>query len=152
MQKRMTTFATHAADAYKGFLAVEGFLHGGVLPDALLHLLKLRVSQINGCAYCVDMHAHDLRKAGESDERLWSLAAWREAPFYTDEERAALALAEAATRIADNPGGVPDEIWDEAADHFDEKQLAALIAAIANINAWNRINVILRNPAGSHRP
>jgi AhpD family alkylhydroperoxidase len=131
-------------------LEVEKFLHESGVPDSTLHLIKLRASQINGCGYCVDMHALDAKNAGETDERLWSVAAWREAPFYTDEERAALALAEAATRIADNPDGVPDDVWDAAADHYDEKTLAALIVAIAQINAWNRLNVTLRNPAGTY--
>ncbi|MBW8481801.1 carboxymuconolactone decarboxylase family protein [Actinomadura parmotrematis] len=145
----MTSFPTHAADAYKGLLAVEKYLAASPVPDATLELVRLRVSQINGCGFCVDMHARAAKEAGETDERLWSVAAWREAPYYTDEERAALALAEAATRIADDPGGVPDEVWDAAADHYGEAELAALIAAIAAINAWNRISVTQRTPAGS---
>jgi alkylhydroperoxidase family enzyme len=91
------------------------------------------------------MHAREARESGVSDQRLFGVAAWRDTPFFSEEERAALALAEAATRLADNPAGVPDAIWDEAADHYDEDQLAGLIMAIAAINAWNRINVILRN-------
>ncbi|MFI6297926.1 carboxymuconolactone decarboxylase family protein [Nonomuraea sp. NPDC050790] len=134
---------------YQGLLGVEEYVNGSDVPHSTLELLRLRVSQINGCGFCVDMHARDAKKAGESDERLWSVAAWREAPYYTDEERAALALAEAATRLSDNPAGVPDEIWDAAADHYSEKQLAALVMAIAAINAWNRVNVTLRNPAGA---
>ncbi|MFD9893800.1 carboxymuconolactone decarboxylase family protein, partial [Amycolatopsis sp. NPDC059027] len=98
--------------------------------------------------FCVDMHARDAKKAGETDERLWSVAAWREAPYYTDEERAALALTEAATRLADRSDPVPDDVWDDAADHFDEESLAALVVAIAAINAWNRINVTTRQLAG----
>ncbi|MEV4890057.1 carboxymuconolactone decarboxylase family protein [Nonomuraea sp. NPDC055795] len=138
-----------ATAGYQGLLAVEAHLRRCDVPQSTLELLRLRVSQINGCGYCVDMHARDAKRAGESDERLWSVAAWREAPYYTDEERAALALAEAATRLSDNPAGVPDDVWDAAADHYTEEQLAALVMAIANINAWNRINVTIRNTAGA---
>jgi AhpD family alkylhydroperoxidase len=146
MQARMSILKP-AADGYKAMLALESYINGSPVPQSTLELVRLRVSQINGCAYCVNMHARDAKKAGETDERLWSVAAWRESPVYTDEERAALALAEAATRISDNPGGVPDEVWDEAADHYDEESLAALVMTIAAINAWNRINVTVRNPA-----
>jgi AhpD family alkylhydroperoxidase len=140
-----------------------------VVPDALQHLLKLaeatkkigvspttadlihlRVAQINGCSYCVDMHARDLKKAGETDERLFALAAWREAPYFTEAERAALALAEAATRLSDRPDPVPDEVWEEAARHYDEPTLSALIIEIALINFWNRLTVTVRQPAGSY--
>jgi len=117
----------------------------------LQELVRIRVSQINGCAFCVDMHCHDAQKAGETDERLFAIATGREAPFFTAEERAALELAEAATRIADRPDAVPDDVWDAAADHFDESQLGTLVMTIAAINAWNRINVINRTPAGSYR-
>ncbi|WP_157253894.1 carboxymuconolactone decarboxylase family protein [Nonomuraea typhae] len=147
MSARMTM--TTAADGYKGLLGVENYVRRSDVPHSTLELVRLRVSQINGCGYCVDMHARDAKKAGESDERLWSVAAWREAPYYTEEERAALALAEAATRLSDNPAGVPDEVWDTAADHYTEEQLAALVMAIAAINAWNRINVTTRQPAGA---
>jgi AhpD family alkylhydroperoxidase len=115
----------------------------------LLDLVYLRASQINGCGVCVDMHARDLKKNGESDERLWSVAAWREAPYYTDEERAALALTEAVTRLSDRPEAVSDEVWNEAADHFDEKQLGALLLAISTINLWNRLNAATRQIAGA---
>lgn len=117
----------------------------------LLDLLRLRVSQINGCSFCVDMHAYDLKQAGERDKRIWSVAAWREAPSYTDAERAALALAEAASRLHDNPEGVPDPVWAAAAEQFTDAQLAALTLAIASINAWNRINVTNRQVAGALR-
>ncbi|MFI6324931.1 carboxymuconolactone decarboxylase family protein [Nonomuraea sp. NPDC050556] len=138
-----------AAEGMKAMMALESYVRNSPVPKATLELVKIRVSQINGCGFCVDMHARDFRNAGESDERLWSVAAWREAPYYTDEERAALALAEAATRLSDSPEGVPDEVWEAAADHFDEEQLSALIMAIAAINAWNRINVTIRTPAGT---
>ncbi|MER7545556.1 carboxymuconolactone decarboxylase family protein [Spirillospora sp. NPDC127506] len=148
MQARMNVVKP-AADGYKAMLALESYINGSGVPQSTLELVRLRVSQINGCAFCVNMHAGDAKKAGETDERLWSVAAWREAPFYTDEERAALALAEAATRIADDPAGVPDDVWNDAAGHYDEKTLAGLVMAIAAINAWNRINVTVRNPAAS---
>jgi AhpD family alkylhydroperoxidase len=118
---------------------------GSSLP---LDLVYLRASQINGCSVCVDMHSRDLKKAGESDERVFAVAAWREAPYFTDAERAALALAEAVTRLSDRTDPVPDEIWDEAARHYDEQALAALIISIATVNAWNRLNASTRQVAG----
>lgn len=147
----MTNVNEIATDGYKAMLRLEGFVARSGVPDRTLELVRLRVSQINGCGYCVDMHNFEAKKAGETDERLWSVAAWREAPYFTDEERAALALAEAATRLSDNAAGVPDDVWDEAADHYDEESLAALVMAIAAINAWNRINVSTRQIAGSYR-
>jgi AhpD family alkylhydroperoxidase len=120
---------------------------GGV-PARTLGLVHLRASQINGCSVCVDMHPRLLKQAGETAERLFAVAAWRDAPYFTDAERAALALTEAATRLSDRPDPVPDEIWDEAARHYDEKALAALILAIAAINVWNRLNVTTRQVAG----
>jgi AhpD family alkylhydroperoxidase len=121
--------------------------HGG-LPDTTLYLIETRASQINGCSVCVDMHSRELRAAGEPDERIFSVAAWREAPYYTEAERAALALTEAATRLADRSDPIPDAIWHEAAEHYDEPQLAALVIAIATINAFNRINAITRQISG----
>jgi AhpD family alkylhydroperoxidase len=121
--------------------------HAGVPPTTLL-LVELRASQINGCAVCLDMHSRELKNEGETDERIATVAAWREASYFTDAERAALALTEAATRLADRPDPVPDEIWDEAARHYDEKQLAALVVAIASINAWNRLNATTRQVTG----
>ncbi|WUH99004.1 carboxymuconolactone decarboxylase family protein [Spirillospora sp. NBC_00431] len=148
MQARMSVVKS-GAEGYKALRALESYINGSGVPRSTLDLVRLRVSQINGCALCVNMHSRDAKKAGESDERLWSVAAWREAPFYTDEERAALALAEAATRIGDNADGVPDDVWDVAADYYDEASLAGLVMAIAAINAWNRINVTVRNPASN---
>ncbi|ETK32148.1 hypothetical protein MPTA5024_31265 [Microbispora sp. ATCC PTA-5024] len=139
-----------APEAYRAMSGLERFLHGSDLPPATLELVKLRASQINGCAFCVHMHSRDAKKAGETDERLWSVAAWREAPFYTEAERAALALTEAATRLSDRPDPVPDEIWDEAAKHYDDTTLAALVVAIATINAWNRIAVTTHTGPGAH--
>ncbi len=121
--------------------------HAG-LPETTLYLMELRASQINGCAVCADMHSRELKAAGESDERIFTLAAWRETPYFSDAERAALALTEAATRLADRPDPVSDEIWEEAARHYDEAQLGALVLAIAGINAWNRINATTRQITG----
>ncbi|MFG6196872.1 carboxymuconolactone decarboxylase family protein [Nonomuraea sp. JJY05] len=140
--------AQQVPQAYHHFLAVEKLLHESELPTTTLGLIKLRASQINGCGYCVDMHSRDLKKSGESDERLWSVAAWREATVYTPAERAALALTEEATRLADR-AGVPDEVWEEAARHYSEKQLGLLIVALAMINAWNRIGVTARLTPGA---
>src|SRR5919202_1798473 len=111
-------------------------------------LLHLRASQINGCSVCVDMHAKGARKAGESEERIFAVGAWRETPYFSDAERAALALTEALTRLADRPDAVPDDIWDAAAEHFDEAQLGALVLDIGLINLWNRLNVATRQMVG----
>ena len=119
------------------------------MPPQTAYLVHLRASQINGCSYCVEMHSRELRQAGEPDERIFAVAAWREAPYFTDAERAALALTEAVTRLADRADPVPDETWDEAARQYDEPALAALIVEIALINTWNRLNVPVRQPAGS---
>ncbi len=107
------------------------------------------MSQINGCSLCVDMHARELEDAGEKDERIWGVGAWRESPYFSDAERAALALAECVTRLADQPDAVPDPVWDEAADHYDEKELSSLLVSIGAINVWNRLNAAVRQPAGS---
>jgi AhpD family alkylhydroperoxidase len=119
------------------------------LPVGIIHMVHLRASQINGCSYCVEMHSREMKEAGESDERLFTVAAWREAPYFTDAERAALALTEALCRISDNPDPVPDELWEEVAGHYNETELAGLILAIASINVWNRLNVAVRQPAGA---
>jgi AhpD family alkylhydroperoxidase len=121
--------------------------HAGI-PDTTLYLVELRASQINGCSVCVDIHSRELEAAGERSARINTVAAWREAPYFTDAERAALALAEAATRMADRADPVPDEVWDEAARHYDERQLAALTVAIATINAFNRLNAVTRQISG----
>jgi AhpD family alkylhydroperoxidase len=118
------------------------------LPRTTALLVQLRASQINGCSVCVDMHSRELKAEGESDERVLTVAVWRETPYFTDAERAALALAEAATRLADRQDPVSDEVWDEAARHYDERQLAALVLEIAQINAWNRINATTRQITG----
>src|SRR5262249_11954167 len=120
--------------------------HG--VPAKTLELMNLRASQINGCGVCAVQHPRIARKLGETDERLFAVAAWREAPYFTDAERAALALTEAATRISDQADPVPDAIWEEATRHYDESALAALVLAIASINVWNRLNVVTRQIAG----
>ena len=118
------------------------------VPETTRYLIELRASQINGCSVCVDMHSRELKAAGERDERIATVAVWREVPYFTDAERAALALTEAATRLADRPDPVPDEIWDGAARHYGEEQLAGLVISIAAINAWNRINATTRQISG----
>jgi AhpD family alkylhydroperoxidase len=122
------------------------------LPATTQELVKIRASQINGCAFCADMHTKDAARAGETSVRLNLIATWREATVFTDAERAALELAEQGTRVADAAGGVTDEAWANAAKHYDEDQLAALVSVIALINAWNRLNVIVAQPAGDYQP
>lgn len=148
MQARMNNPVMVLPDALKALQAVGTSTKQAGVPPRTLELVHLRASQINGCSFCVEMHARDLKKAGETDERLFTVAAWREAPYFTDAERAALALTEAATRLSDRPDPVPDDIWEEAARHYDEPALAALIVAIGLINFWNRINVTTRQVAG----
>jgi AhpD family alkylhydroperoxidase len=118
------------------------------VPPATLALVELRASQINGCSVCVDMHWRLMRKAGETDDRLLAVAAWRHVPYFTAAERAALALAEAVTRLADREDPVPDAVWDEAARHYDERGLASLILTIAAINVWNRLNASVGQVVG----
>ncbi|MGW0665095.1 carboxymuconolactone decarboxylase family protein [Streptodolium elevatio] len=151
MEPRMADVYKLAGRGYQALSAMEEFLRDSAAPDDVLELVRLRVSQINGCSVCVDLHSHRASAAGETNERLWSVAAWRDTPFFTDRERTALALAEAVTRIADNPTGVPGDVWDAAARHFAPDALAALVMAIASVNAWNRVNVTAGLVAGSHR-
>ena len=132
--------------AYQAMLGLEKYLADCPVPQQVLHLVKLRVSQINGCAFCTDMHAFELKDEGETDERLFSVVTWREAPWFTPAERAALALAEEATRMG--PDGVSDGTWAEAEEHFAPPALAALVTAIAVITAWNVINVTVRTTPG----
>jgi AhpD family alkylhydroperoxidase len=119
------------------------------LPLAIRKLVELRASQINGCSVCAYMHAEELKKAGESDDRIFTVAAWRDTPFFTDVERAALALTECVTRLADRADPVPDDVWEEARKHFDDKPLAALIVEIALINVWNRLNATVKQVVGA---
>jgi AhpD family alkylhydroperoxidase len=122
------------------------------VPAATLQLVSLRASQINGCGFCTDMHTKDAVQAGESQQRLSLVATWREATVFTEAERAALELTEQGTRIADAAGGVSDEVWARASEHYDDEQLGALISMIAVINMYNRLNVIARTPAGDYQP
>jgi AhpD family alkylhydroperoxidase len=152
MQPRITNPATTVPglmDALQalGRAANQAASQAG-LPETTINLVCLRASQINGCAVCLDMHTRAASKAGETGERLATLAAWRDAPYFTEPERAALALAEAATRLADQPGPVPGDIWDQAAKHYGEPALAALVTHIAAINTWNRLNVTTGQVAG----
>jgi len=147
MQPRMNHPAFVVPGAMDALQAVGKAVGNGSVPERTLELVHLRASQINGCAVCLDGHSRAAKEAGETDERLFTLAAWREASYFTDAERAALALTEAVTRLADNADAVPDEIYDEAAEHFDEEALATLLLAIANINVWNRLNAATRQIA-----
>jgi len=148
MQARMSNPAMIVPEAMQALLALSTSAKGSV-PSRTLDLVYLRASQINGCSVCVEMHSRDAKKAGETDERLFAVAAWRETAYFTDAERAALALTEAATRLSDRADPVPDEIWDEAARRYDEQALAALILMIATTNVFNRLNVTTRQVAGS---
>jgi AhpD family alkylhydroperoxidase len=129
---------------YRAMLGLDKAAARNELPPPLVELVKLRASQINGCVYCVDMHSHDAKAAGESDLRLHGLAVWHEAEFYTEQERAALLFTEALTRLADGTDRVPDAVWQQAAKHFDDASMAALIMIVTTINAWNRICVATR--------
>ena len=152
MEARMTHPAMIVPDAMEALQALGAAVGKGGVPARTLELVHLRASQINGCSVCADGHPRIARKLGETDERLLAVATWRDTPYFTDAERAALALAEAVTRLSDRADPVPDEVWDEAARHYDEPALAALVLAIANINVWNRLNVATRQQAGSWVP
>jgi AhpD family alkylhydroperoxidase len=149
MQARIKNPVVLIPEAMKALYALSASVEKAGLPAAIAGLVHLRASQINGCGLCVDMHPRLMKKAGETDERLFAVAAWRDTPYFTDAERAALALTEAVTRLSDRSDPVPDEIWNEAARHFDETALAALVISIAAINVWNRLNVSTRQLAGS---
>ncbi|HTU82455.1 MAG TPA: carboxymuconolactone decarboxylase family protein [Candidatus Acidoferrales bacterium] len=136
-------------EAFRALQALGKVAHNGAVPSRTLMLAELRASQINGCSVCVSMHAGDLKKNGESDERIFAVAAWRENPAFDPAERAALALTEELTRISDRADPVSDAVWTEAARHYDERGLATLILAIANINTWNRLNVAIRQVVGT---
>jgi AhpD family alkylhydroperoxidase len=137
--------------AMQAMQALHGSAAKAGVPNQTLELIQLRASQINGCSLCVDMHGKRLKQAGETDERLFAVAAWRDAPYFTDAERAALALAEAVTRVADRPDPVSDELWAEVSNHYDERGISALLLSIAAINVWNRLNAATRQPAGQWR-
>ncbi|MEV1023261.1 carboxymuconolactone decarboxylase family protein [Streptomyces sp. NPDC050264] len=153
MDARLDYFGSAlGAKVLKHINSANKVLSDSTLPHTTQELVKIRASQINGCGFCTDMHTKDAAHAGETPQRLHLVAAWREATVFTDAERAALELAEQGTRISDAAGGVGDEVWANAAKHFDEDQLAALVSLIAVINAYNRINAINRTPAGGYRP
>jgi AhpD family alkylhydroperoxidase len=148
MQARIDNPAVTVPGALAALQALSTAVKAIDIPETTLQLVELRASQINGCGICVDMHARALKFAGEPDARLHTVAAWRDVPYFSEPERAALALAEATTRIADRPEPVSDEVWEQAATHYDEAQLAALVVAIATINAFNRVNVATRQVSG----
>ena len=139
-----------APEAYRAMSSLEGYLKKSGLDHNLLHMIKLRASQMNGCAYCIDMHWKDARAGGESEQRLYGLGAWQESPYYSDRERAALAWTEAVTNLQD--GHVSDAVYDQVRSHFSEKELADLTWAIATINAWNRVAIAGRAEAGKYTP
>ena len=151
MDARLSIFGNQTADKLvKHLVSSARVIAGTSLPYSTLELVNLRSSQINGCGFCTDMHIKDAIHAGESQQRLNLVAVWREATCFTEAERAALELTEEGTRIADAAGGVSDEVWENAAKHYDEEQLFALVAQIALINTFNRLNVITRQPAGDY--
>jgi AhpD family alkylhydroperoxidase len=148
MQARMKNPAMILPGAMQAMLALNAVTEKSGVPAKTLGLVHLRASQINGCGVCVDMHPRMLKHAGETEERLFAVAAWRDTPYFSAAERAALALAEAVTRLSDRPDPVPDEVWADAAQHYDEQELAALLLAISMVNVWNRLNVATRQVAG----
>lgn len=148
MKSRINHPALSLPGAYEALQALHESIEKADVPRSTLELMNLRASQINGCSVCVDMHSRALRKLGEKAERIFCVAAWRESPYYSDAERAALALTEAASRLSDRADPVPDEVWNEAARHYGETQLAALVMSIALINVWNRLNAATRQVSG----
>ncbi len=152
MQARTKNIVTIFPGVLPALQALTAAAKKGGLPPQTIGLVHLRASQINGCSVCVDMHPRMLKKAGETDDRLFAVAAWRDAPYFTEAERAALALTEAVTRLSDRSDPVPDAVWDEAARHYDEPALAALVVEIAAINVWNRLNAATKQVAGHWMP
>jgi len=147
--KQRLDYSRESDGALKGLLELERYVHGSGLERTLYELVKTRASQINGCAYCIDMHTKDARKAGETEQRLYTLSAWRETPFYTPRERAALEWTEALTLISGND--VPDPLYEAVREHFTEKEIIALTMAIIAINGWNRLAISFRTPPGSYK-
>ena len=147
--KQRIDYKQVAPEAYKAMLGIETYVRGSGLEHSLLELVKTRVSQINGCAHCLDMHTKEARAAGETEQRLYGLSAWREAPYYSERERAALAWTEAVTRIN---GDVDDTTYQAARAHFNDKEIVDLTLAVIAINSWNRLAIPFRTPAGSYRP
>ena len=148
MQSRLKNSAMLLPDAMQALLSMITAVEKSGLSATIRGLVHLRVSQVNGCSVCVDLGWRQLKKTGETDERLFAISAWRDAPYFTDAERVAMALAEAATRVADQPDPVPDALWNEATRHFDERELSALTFSIALANALNRLNITTRQVAG----
>jgi AhpD family alkylhydroperoxidase len=151
MKSRMKNPALIIPSALQALQALKLSTEDKGVPPATLGLVELRASQINGCSVCLDMHARHLRKAGETEDRIVGVGAWRHMPDFTPAERAALALTDALTRLADREDPVSDEVWAEATRHYDEQALAALVLAIANINVWNRLNVAVGQITGEWR-
>lgn len=149
MEARIKNPAATVPGAFQALLALGKAAEAGSVPKTTHQMVHLRASQINSCAFCVDMHARELRESGESAERIASIAAWRHSPLYSDAERAALALTEALTRIADQTDPVPDALWAQIAQHYSEEELSSLILSIGAINVWNRINMAVAQPAGA---
>ncbi len=139
-----------ATEALRGMNLLEHYIHHSGLEESLVHLVKMRASQINGCAYCCDMHSKDARALGETEQRLYLLNAWEESPFYSERERAALELTEAVTKITE--GHVPDVVWENAKQHFSEQELLALVFTLTTINAWNRLAITTRTEVGEYQP
>lgn len=150
MYKKRLDYNKTDPKAIKGLLELEKYVAGSGLEKSLYELVKLRASQINGCAFCIDMHSKDARRAGETEQRLYALSAWRETPFYSERERAALAWTEAMTLISNND--IPDTLYTSATEHFSEKELLALTMAIVAINGWNRLAIGFRKEPGSYDP
>jgi AhpD family alkylhydroperoxidase len=149
MSPRITSPVIAVPDALKALLELSDAIKKVGVPQQTLDLIHLRASQINGCGVCVHMHSRDLRKAGETDDRLSMVAAWRDAPYFNDAERAALGLAEAITRFSDREDPVPDDVWNEAARHYNEQELAAMVLSIALFNLWNRVNASTKQVPGA---
>lgn len=150
MEKQRLDYKKTAPEGFKAMLALSNYAQENGLEHSLLELVKTRASQINGCAFCLDMHSKDARAAGETEQRLYLLSAWREAPFYTERERSALAWTEAVTLVSETH--VPEEVYEEARRHFSEKELVDLTFAVIAINSWNRLSVSFRVPAGTYQP
>lgn len=150
MNSRMKNPAMVVPEAMSALQALSVATHQGGVPQKTLDLVHLRASQINGCSVCVDMHPRMARKAGETDDRLFAVAAWRDTPYFTEAERAALALTECVTRLSDRSDAVPDDVWQEAARHYDEKALGCLVMSIGLVNLWNRLNAATRQVANPH--
>lgn len=148
MQERMKNIVSIFPDVLPAMLALNKAASKSDFPRETAYLVHLRASQINGCSFCVDMHARELMEAGVKVEKIFAVGAWRESPYFTEQERAALTLTEYLTRISDRPDPVPDEIWNEVIKHFDESSMASLIVNIAQINVWNRFNAATRQTAG----